>query len=95
MNLGKKKILIFIISYKASFRILDVYNKIPFKNLGKYDVKILLSDDNSNDDTMEFAANIKKKRKNIFLNENKKNIGYGAHIKKCLNFALTKNLTMQ
>ena len=90
MNLGKKKILIFIISYKASFRILDVYNKIPFKNLGKYDVKILLSDDNSNDNTMEFAANIKKKRKNIFLNENKKNIGYGAHIKKCLNFALTK-----
>ena len=61
MNLGKKKILIFIISYKASFRILNVYNKIPFKNLGKYDVKILLSDDNSNEDTIEFAANIKKK----------------------------------
>ena len=28
---GKKKILIFIISYKASFRLLDVYKKIPFK----------------------------------------------------------------
>ena len=32
----KKKILIFIISYKASFRLLDVYKKIPFKKLKKY-----------------------------------------------------------
>ena len=90
MSPGKKKILIFIISYKASFRILDVYKKIPFKNLYKYNVKILLSDDNSRDDTIKYAINIKKKEKNIFLNENKINIGYGAHIKKCLKFALTK-----
>ena len=27
----KKKILIFIITYKASYRLLDVYNDIPFK----------------------------------------------------------------
>ena len=90
MNLGKKKILIFIISYKASFRILDVYKRIPFKDLKKYNIKVLLSDDNSRDDTMKYALNIKKKNKNIFLNENKINIGYGAHIKKCLNFAIKK-----
>ena len=68
MSLGKKKILIFIISYKASFRILDVYKKIPFKDLSKYNIKILLSDDNSRDDTIKYAVNIKKKEKNIFLN---------------------------
>ena len=90
MSLGKKKILIFIISYKASFRILDVYKRIPFKDLRKYNIKILLSDDNSRDDTIKYAKNIKKKEKNIFFNENKINIGYGAHIKKCLNFALKK-----
>jgi len=32
----KKKILIFIITYKASYRLLDVYNSIPFKKLKKY-----------------------------------------------------------
>ena len=62
MNLGKKKILIFIISYKASFRILDVYKRIPFKDLKKYNIKVLLSDDNSKDDTMKYALNIKKKK---------------------------------
>ena len=31
-----------------------------------------------------------KKHKRVFLNENKNNLGYGAHIKKCLNFALKK-----
>ena len=90
MSPGKKKILIFIISYKASFRILDVYKRIPFKDLRKYNIKILLSDDNSRDDTIKYAKNIIKKEKNVSLNENKINIGYGAHIKKCLNFALKK-----
>ena len=38
----KKKILIFIITYKASYRLLDVYNKIPFKKLKKYKINVLL-----------------------------------------------------
>jgi len=95
MSLGKKnkkKILIFIISYKASFRILNVYKKIPFKNLKKYSIKLLLSDDASEDNTIKYAKKIQKKNKNIYLNENKKNIGYGAHIKKCLNFAIKKKI---
>ena len=31
MHHSKKKVLIFIISYKASFRVRDVFNEIPFK----------------------------------------------------------------
>lgn len=86
-----KKILIFIITYKASFRLRDVYNEIPFEKLKKYNIEILISDDMSQDDTFHFAKKIKKKsKKKIYLNENKKNIGYGAHIKKCLNFSLKK-----
>ena len=54
----KKKILIFIISYKASFRLLDVYKKIPFKKLKQYNVSILFSDDASKDDTIIFAGKI-------------------------------------
>ena len=39
---GKKKILIFIITYKASFRLRDVFDKIPFKKLNKYNISVLL-----------------------------------------------------
>tara|TARA_B100000029_G_scaffold309645_1_gene302179 strand:+ start:252 stop:998 length:747 start_codon:yes stop_codon:yes gene_type:complete len=85
----KKKLLIFIISYKASYRVLNVYKKIPFKKLKKYKTKLLISDDASKDDTIYYAKKIKNK--NIWINQNKKNIGYGAHIKKCLNFSIKKN----
>ena len=90
----KKKILIFIISYKASFRLLDVYKKIPFKKLKQYNISVLFSDDASKDDTIDFARKIKRKNKNkkIIVKENKINLGYGGHIKTCLNFSLKKNI---
>ena len=84
----KKKILIFIITYKASFRLLDVYNNIPFKKLKKYKINILISDDKSSDDTIKYARKIYLKNKNIELNINNKNRGYGGNIKICLNYAL-------
>ena len=84
----KKKLLIFIITYKASFRLLDVYNQIPFKNLKKYKIKVLISDDKSGDDTIKYAQIIYKKNRKIKLNFNKKNLGYGGNIKYCLNYAL-------
>ena len=84
----KKKILIFIISYKASYRILDVYNQIPFKKLKRFKINVLVSDDCSNDDTTDYIKKIKKSK--IFVNINRFNMGYGSHIKKCLNFALKK-----
>lgn len=92
MNRGKKKILIFIISYKASYRVLHVYQKIPFKNLKNFFVRVLFSDDFSNDDTINYIKKIKNN--NVYINENKNNLGYGAHIKKCLNFAIKKILIM-
>ena len=92
MSPGKKKILIFIITYKASFRVLDVYKNIPFINLKNFFVKVLLSDDFSNDDTINYIKKIKNSNNNTYTNENKNNLGYGAHIKKCLNFAIKKKL---
>ena len=56
----KDKILIFIITYKASFRVLDVIRKIPFKYLKNKNYKILISDDDSRDNTIEFIKKIKK-----------------------------------
>ena len=94
MSLGKKKLLIFIISYKASFRVKEVFDKIPFKRLKNFRINVLISDDCSLDDTIDYAKKIKKKNKRVFLNENKINLGYGAHIKKCLNFALKKKIQL-
>ena len=84
----KKKILIFIITYQASYRLLQVYNAIPFKKLKRYKIKILISDDKSCDDTIKYARKIYTRNKNIKLNFNKKNRGYGGNIKICLNYAL-------
>ena len=38
------KILVFIITYKASHRVLDVVKKIPFGYLKKYNYQILIND---------------------------------------------------
>lgn len=81
------KILIFIITYKASYRVKKILKEIPYAYLKKYNFKILLSDDYSNDDTIDFIKEIKKNKKNILTNFNKKNLGYGGNIKKCLNYA--------
>ena len=55
------KILLFIITYKASYRIKKVINEIPFKFFKKYNYKILISDDFSNDNTKKYIQSIKKK----------------------------------
>ncbi len=90
----KDKILVFIITYKASFRVLDVVKKIPFNYFKKKKFKILISDDYSNDDTIGYIRKIKKKYKSkIFLNFNKINQGYGGNIKKCLKFAYKNNFS--
>lgn len=88
----KKKILIFIITYKASFRLLNVVKKIPFKYFQNKNFKILISDDDSEDDTLKFIKTIKKKYKSkIVVNLNNTNIGYGANIKKCIKYAFKNN----
>lgn len=90
----KDKILIFIITYKASYRVLDVIKKIPFKYLKNKKYKILISDDDSKDDTIQFIKKIKKKYSSkIIVNFNKSNMGYGKNIKKCINYAYKHNYT--
>lgn len=86
----KKKILIFIITYKAKHRVVDVFKKIPFKKLRKFNCNVLISDDASKDETVSFINKIQGKK--IFKNNNYVNLGYGGNIKKCLNFAKKKKI---
>ena len=83
------KILIFIITYKASFRVNNILKEMPFNYLKKFNYKILLSDDCSNDDTKDFIIKIKNKytNRNIITNFNSQNLGYGGNIKKCMSYA--------
>ena len=88
----KKKILIFIISYQASHRLKKVFDSIKIKKLKNYKIKILISDDNSRDDTLENAKEIYKQNKSIvILKSNKKRQNYGGNIKLCINYAIKNN----
>ena len=88
----KYKILVFIITYKASYRVLDVFKKLPYVYLKQHKYTIYASDDNSNDDTISFLKKIKQKnKKKIIINENARNLGYGGNIKKCIRYAYKNN----
>ena len=88
----KLKILVFIITYKASFRVLDVFKKLPFVYLKQHNYTIYASDDASKDDTVLYLKKLKQKnKKKIVINENKKNLGYGGNIKKCISYAYKNN----
>ena len=89
----KYKILIFIITYKASYRVIDLIKKIPIKYLKQHNFELYISDDSSNDDTIVYINKLKKKfKKKLTININKKNLGYGGNIKKCISFALNKKV---
>ena len=77
MKSYKSKILIFFLSYKASFRILKSFKEIPFKKLKEFKIKVLVSDDCSNDDTIKYAYKIKKLYSDLIIKVNKKNLGSG------------------
>ena len=85
----KKKILIFIVSYQSSFRLISIMNKLKKINLKKDIYKILIRDDWSTDDTVKYIKKIKSSKK-VKIILNKKNLGYGANIKKCLAYAIKK-----
>ena len=88
----KKKILIFIVTFKASFRVLNLIKKIPFKKLSKYNFEVYISDDNSNDKITTKYINLVKSKfgSKVKLNFNKKNLGYGGNIKKCILYGFRK-----
>ena len=69
----KKKILIFIVTYKAAFRILNLIKKIPFKYLSKYNFEIYISDDDSDDKVTVKYINLVKSQygSKIKINFNK------------------------
>ena len=69
----KYKILIFIITYKASFRVIDLIKKLPINYLKKHDFQLYISDDCSNDDTIDYINKLKSKfKKKLKINVNKK-----------------------
>ena len=77
-----------------TYRVKKVVEKIPFRYLKKKNYKIYISDDDSRDDTLDFIKQIKKKYKSkVILNYIKKNVGYGANIKKCINYAYKNKYT--
>jgi len=80
-----KKLLIFIVTYNSSFRLKLILKKI--QKVKKINYKILISDDCSDDDTSNYLPNQNKK---IYIHINKRNLGYGENIKKCINFAIKK-----
>ena len=82
------KILIFIITYKASFRVNNILKEMPFNYLKKFNYKLFLSDDCSNDDTKDYINQIKNNnKKKVIINFNTINLGYGGNIKKCMKYA--------
>ena len=84
----KNKKLVFIVTYKSSKKIEDIFKKIKeIKEFKNYDIYI--SDDNSPDDTVYYLKKIKNKK--IKISFNKKNLGYGGNIKKCLKYAFKYN----
>ena len=84
----KDKLLIFIITYKAKKRVYNVFKKINFKQLKGYKAHILISDDASNDSTIFYSRKVLKEYKSSKLNINKRNLGYGGNIKKCIKYGI-------
>ena len=80
-----EKILVFIVTYNSSYRLKKILNKLT-KLKKRIPFDILISDDCSTDDTKSYFPD----KKNIFLNINRKNLGYGGNVKYCLKFAMNR-----
>ena len=90
----KEKILIFIPAYNVEKKITKVLNKIPKIVFNKYNIKILVIEDNSSDKTLSVIKKVIKKKSGkikIYLIVNKKNKGYGGVQKIAFNYAIKKN----
>ena len=89
----KKKILIFIPAYNVKKKIIPVLNKIPKFIFKKYNIKILIIEDHSKDNTLKIIKRfIKKKFNNIKIDliVNSKNFGYGGVQKIAFNIAIKR-----
>ena len=81
--INNKKIAIVLPAYNAALTIEKTYNEIPFDIVDE----VILTDDNSSDNTVEVAKKIGIKH--IIVHE--KNRGYGGNQKSCYNKALELN----
>ena len=90
----KNKFLIFIPAYNVEKQIPRVLKKIPFHLLSEYDIRILIIEDCSKDNTKKIVEDYLKNNKNnnlIQLVKNKKNQGYGGVQKIAFNYAIKNN----
>ena len=90
----KEKILIFIPAYNVEKKITKVLKKIPKIVFNKYNIKILVIEDNSSDKTLSVIKKVIKKKGDkikIYLIVNKKNKGYGGVQKIAFSYAIKKN----
>lgn len=87
----KKKCLIYVVSYNHEKFILDTLLRIPKNISKKYNVEILVSNDRSQDNTLEEAKKFKplKFKYNIICPN--KNLGYGGNQKIGYYYSIKKN----
>ena len=62
MNDKKLKLLIYIVAYNHEKFIKDVLDRIPVKIIEKYQTEVLVSDDSSEDNTLNIVNEYKKKK---------------------------------
>ena len=85
------KILVLVTAYNVGNFLESVLNRIP-KSIKKYNTHILIYDDASDDKTYKKALKLKKKKKyNINIIRNKKNLGYGGSQKAGYSYAIKNN----
>jgi glycosyltransferase involved in cell wall biosynthesis len=90
-NINSEKLMVLIVAYNAETTIEDLLNKIPEK-IWKNSEEIIVSDDNSQDDTFHVAENWNKthKKKNLKVVRHKENKGYGGNQKWGYSYAIKK-----
>lgn len=89
---NNKKILIFIPAFNVGKKIFSVVERIPNKIVNTNEIKILIINDNSNDNTASEIEKIQNKFNYNFevINSNKQ-LGYGGVQKVSFNYAIKKN----
>ena len=89
---NKKKILIFIPAYNVEKELFLVIKRIPKKIFKNKNIKVLIINDGSIDQTDKEILKIKKKFKfPIISYKSKSNLGYGGVQKYAFNYAIKKN----
>lgn len=84
-----EKLSIFIPTYNRCNLLKDTLNSL-IHEVYKYDISIIISDNNSIDDTENMVNEFKNKYKNIFYSKNKKNVGIDKNMLSVLKLVKTK-----